>query len=70
MRRASVLAAELTPFKRQALGAVTAAVVVGYGARHEFGMAWGVAVGVCAVLVVFGLGMLGDQLGRRRTGGH
>ena len=52
------------------LGAVVAALVIGYGSAHEFGIAWGIALALCAVMVVLAFAMLGDQLGRRRAGGH
>ncbi len=55
---------------RNLLGMATAGIVIGYGASHEFGVAWGVVVGVGAVMVVLAVAVLGDQLGRRRAGGH
>jgi predicted membrane-bound mannosyltransferase len=56
--------------RRMVLGAVVAAVVVGYGAAHQFGVAWGVVLAVCALMFVAAVAVLGDQLGRRRASGN
>jgi hypothetical protein len=60
----------VTEAKRMVVGAVVAAIVIGYGASRQFGDVWGVAVALCAVMLVLGVAALGDQLGRRRAGGH
>jgi hypothetical protein len=56
--------------RRMVLGATVAAVVIGYGAAHQFGAAWGAVLALCAVMVVAAVALLGDQLGRRRASGN
>ncbi|HEV2591938.1 MAG TPA: hypothetical protein VGU02_08590 [Gaiellaceae bacterium] len=56
--------------RRLVLGAVVAAIVLGYGVMHAYGTAWGVAVAVCAAMFVGGVALLGDHLGRRRASGN
>ncbi len=53
--------------RRLVLGVVAAAVVIGYGVTKTDGLAWGVAVALCAVMTVGAFAVLGDQLGRRRA---
>jgi hypothetical protein len=58
----------VTDTKRMLLGAVVAAIVVGYGVDHQFGAVWGVVIALCAVMLVLGVALLGDRLGRRSSG--
>ena len=53
--------------KRLRLGAVAAAVVIGYGVSQNYGIAWGIGLALCALLAVAGAAALGDQLARRRA---